>query len=182
MTDRNNIRVEYLCNEPFWKFTKTGTNEYCKVCKHQIKDFTNLDKQSAFDAINEAADGTCGIFFKDQFLIDDRTQIGASFKTLLFVSSLSTLLTLNANAQNSNYESTKTEQRPDSLFKKNTEPIRQDSILKCVTYEKDDAGLTSVAYKKKHRLRIGRVSIYINGRFPFLHIHKMRRGRIARFK
>ena len=174
----NDIHIDYLCNEPFWKFTKVGKHEYCKVCKHKIADFTNLDKQTTIDAIHEAGGETCGIFYEDQFVIDNSTQVGPSFATLIFASTLVASVAIDANAQTSKSDSVKSEQFSEYNSVQLAYPQREDILLECSTNIAKEKSVSSSNTKRKHRINIGKYRIYFNSRFPFIHISKARRGRI----
>lgn len=176
MTNRNDIHIEYLCNEPFWKFAKIGENQFCKVCRHQIKDFSNLSKKSAIDTIRLTGGEACGLFYKDQFIIDNNTQNGKSLKNIILASSLSTLVAFNSNAQNIKKDSTKIEQQADSLINSKNY-VNQDTTQECLPYIKNEQLNDSTSLKKKPR-RIGQIVILFNGRFPFIHIRKIRRGKM----
>jgi hypothetical protein len=174
---KNDIHIEYLCNEPFWKFTKKGNESYCKVCKHHINDFSNFSKNDAIEYITKQGGETCGIFFKDQFIIDNDTEVGTSFKSLLFAGGLTVLLNTTVSAQ-SNRDSIKIEQKSswDSTVLKR---LVRDQVTENDTASINNEKVSNILFKnKKHRLRIGRTLFYINGRFPFLHIHRIRMGKI----
>lgn len=178
MGNKNNIHVEYLCNEPFWKFSKTGEHEYCKVCGHHIKDFTGLDRKSTIETIKQTGGETCGVFYEDQFVIDDKTKNGTTLFKVILASSLSAFVATNSNANIKEAHNIITEQGISSGLLQSDKIGDEDSTSQCVAYVKGEDDVNPIAKRKRHYLKIGKTRIYINARFPFLHIRKMRKGRI----
>ncbi|MFY9307699.1 MAG: hypothetical protein WAQ28_01495 [Bacteroidia bacterium] len=174
---KDSIHIDYLCNQPFWKFTKTGTDEYCKVCKHKINDFTTLDSHSSIETIKELGGETCGTFLNGQFTEDESTSQGNSLIKLLLAGSVTALLTTNVNAQGVK-DSIKTEQLSSNNLENKTaspEQITED----CLTTTRDNAISNSGKKRKRSYIRLHKIYIYINSDFPFLHIRKMRRGKVS---
>jgi hypothetical protein len=177
MDKTTDIHIDYLCNVPFWKFTKTDDGKFCKVCRHKIKDFTNLDTHTSIATVKQLGGETCGLFFKDQFTIDNKTQKSSLITNLILASGLTTILNVNSNAQTNN-DTIKTEQTVvDSLNLKTA--TEQTGSHNCKTNPDEQINCVTTENKKKHYLRLGNWFINVNGRFPFLHIRRMLKGKIA---
>jgi hypothetical protein len=177
MDKPTDIHIDYLCNAPFWKFTKTDDGQFCKVCRHQIKDFTHLDTNMSVETMKQMGGETCGLFFKNQFTLDDKTQKSSVITNLILATGLTTILNVNANAQIHN-DTIKTEQTVvDSLNLKTNE--EQTVGKNCKTNADEHVNHDTTEKKKKHYLRLGNWYINVNGRFPFLHIRRMLRGKIS---
>lgn len=84
------INMQYVCNEPFWKFKKLdGSESYCKVCKKNIVDFRDYssDELAAYKALNTEA--SCGIFTSEQAGVHADTVYGASVYKIVLASLVS---------------------------------------------------------------------------------------------
>ncbi|MDQ3190227.1 MAG: hypothetical protein M3Q58_01390 [Bacteroidota bacterium] len=172
------IKVEFMCAQPFWKFSVKGPNDYCKVCKHNIYDFRNAGNEDVLKAIKQNGGEVCGTFYKDQFIIDDNTKYGANILGLFLAGSISLLSAIISNAQTNYPESPKTEQhevKSKTVFDQET---KADSLTAdCVVHEPTE----ETAPKKRKRkvlMRIGRTHVACSLRFPFIHVYKIRRGKI----
>lgn len=175
------IHVDYLCKEPFWKFTKRDDNQYCKVCKEDIIDFTQWDEKSVIDHLKLKDGNSCGLFYKEQFIIDDATQTGPSLKAMLIAGGLSSVFSIQGLAQKEETgNNTKIELQKDIPIVY-LENVNYSEVEKCDTtvLQTGDKPEKEKKVRKKHRLYIGNSMIFINFKFPFLHVVKPYRGKFA---
>jgi len=177
MSNNQPIRVEYLCNEPFWKFTTSEKTSHCKVCKHTLKDYTEMAEPEIRALLDQNNGNLCGIFFKDQFAIDENTKHGKTFKQLLLAGSLTTFFSLSAASQNTVNNSVKTEQyinyeAADYGLVKDSIQVKED-----VRPNEPQCRKQEPARKKRRYFRIGRNRYYVNSSVPFIHKKATRVGK-----
>ena len=91
MSENGNIKVEYLCRQPFWLFEKKGKAEFCKVCKHVIVDYSDSDEETIQQALKRSGGQTCGIFYPDQFIINEETKRSPALYRLVYASAITFL-------------------------------------------------------------------------------------------
>ncbi len=176
MTRDKNVKVDYLCSQPFWSFKKSNGNEFCKVCKHSIIDFSTSSTDEIIETFKNANGKTCGTFYPDQFIINEETRRSPSLHRLIYASAITFLSTMfTSQAQNTLNNPAKTEQHytteelneiyPVCLPEDSSEVI-SDNIEKPQIRKKNIRGIKL--------FKIGRRSFYLSARFPFFHSYKRR--------
>jgi hypothetical protein len=172
MSTKNNIRIDYLCGQPFWKFSGKD-DKYCKVCKHHIHDLKEIRDEEINILIKKNKNEFCGAFYKDQFVTDERTRYSpTTFKLILagMISWLTATTKINAQVSGAPVPTEQHYLGTDSV-KTEKESI---NITPGITEEEEP-----LVVKKPSRkyLRIGKSQFYVSGKFPFIHKRKMLRGR-----
>ena len=179
MKQNNNIKISYLCNEPFWKFTKTNNSEYCKTCRHSLYDFTALNEVETIQFLQNSDGKTCGIFYENQFLIDNETKKGPSLIALLLTGSLTVAINNNVNAEYLPLTTLVTEQSNEFNIKKPKHVERTNHSKQLAANKNKVSRMPKNIYKKEQPLKIGNLNIYMDLKFPFIHIKKrIRRGMV----
>lgn len=169
--DNKNIRIEYLCGQPFWKFSGKGDKEYCKVCKHHIHDLKEIGDDEIRSLFAENKNEFCGAFYEDQFVPDERTRYSpTTFKLILagMISWFTATSKMNAQVSGAPVATEQHYLGSDSV-KTEKETIN-------VTPDLTEEEPVVVKPSRKY-LRIGKSLFYASGKFPFIHKRKMRKGR-----
>jgi hypothetical protein len=171
-TVNKNIRIDYLCGQPFWKFSGKDNKEYCKVCKHHIHDLKEISDEEITNLIKEHKNEFCGTFYEDQFVPDEKTRYSpATFKLVLagVISWFTATTKMNAQVSGAPVATEQHYLGSDSLkTEKETIIINSDIIVE------EPVVVTKPSRKY---LRIGKSQFYVSGKFPFIHKRKMRRGK-----
>lgn len=177
------IHVDYLCKEPFWKFTKRGHNQFCTACKEEIVDFTQWNEKSVIDQLKQKDGNSCGLFYKDQFIIDNTTQTGPSLKAMILAGGLSSVFSTQSLTQNETIVNEIIEIHKDAYVDhfENVDFIKAENCDSLCIDTKDEPEKEK-KYRKRHALYIGMTRIYVNFKFPFLHIHRIRMGKLKVIK
>ncbi len=185
MDPSSKIHVEYLCNQPFWNFKKSGNNSFCKVCKENIHDFTSSEIQSVKQKITGNGGQICGSFYKEQFVIDEYTQKSPNHLKMLLVGAISMLTaTFKLEAQKLKNDSAKVEQL-QSPNQTNTSTSRDSLNSRPITASSDTTKPSTEAstHKKVNRgariCKIGNRTFYISWRPLFFHSYYAVRGRVC---
>lgn len=167
-----NIRIDYLCGQPFWKFSGKGDNEYCKVCKHPIHDLKEVSDDEIKSLFTENKNEFCGAFYEDQFIPDERTRYSpTTFKLILagMISWFTAASKMNAQVSGAPVATEQHYLVNDSV-KTEKETIN-------VTSDITEEEAVVVTKPSRKYLRIGKSQFYVSGKFPFIHKRKMRRGK-----
>jgi hypothetical protein len=173
----NNIKMQYICHEPFWKFKKNDdTTRHCSVCKKNVVDFRNFSNQEIEAFRLKNTDTTCGIFTEDQVIIDENTQFGNSTFKIIVASVVSFFTFSFSDAYAQNTVSVKTEQHP---FTKTDSSSNNKKANKSIDNQKKEE-VKSEETNSKQKSRYSRKyligGLYIDNRFPFFHIQRRLRG------
>lgn len=171
--------VTYLCKQPSWNLPKKDGQTYCKSCRKNIPDLRDADAETIKALLERDGGETCGIFYPEQFTVNAQTQHGPGVLRLVLASALATFVAgekLSAQAA----DSVKTEQHDTLRWPYiNNEPA-PGTNAETVTAASERA-IQPVRYPLKYRrlqlFRIGHHNVYLNWRFPFLHVRKPRMGR-----
>ena len=163
------IKMKYVCNEPFWKFKKLdGKESYCKVCKKNVVDFRNYSSTELSEYKTQNPEVTCGIFTSEQAGIDVDTVYGASVYRIVLASLISffTFSVSESKAQ-SVQDSVKTEQHPVVKSDSTQQEMPKAAEVKPYNEKEYQAYLSSKSKSNHYKtlLRIGRISVV--SRFPF---------------
>ncbi|MCE3279652.1 MAG: hypothetical protein K0S44_1843 [Bacteroidetes bacterium] len=167
-----NIRIDYLCGQPFWKFSGKGDKEYCKVCKHHIHDLKEIGDKEINILVKENKNEFCGAFYEDQFAPDERTRYSpTSFKLILagMISWFTATTKMNAQVSGAPVPTEQHYLGSDSVLTEK-ENINSPSEIT------EEVPVTVTKPSRKY-LRIGKSQFYTSGKFPFIHKRKMMRGR-----
>lgn len=164
------VHLDYNCKEPFWKFTQKDGEDYCKTCQTTIIDFTGLNKEEIIAILKQQPGKSCGKFYSDQIVIDEKTKQGPSGLKIFFASVLTSILTLTSSAQTDYSETIRTEQSPINNSDSLQPQIENLPEVECYQVPEN---IDSPVVKKKRRIYIGKY--YLSSRFPF--IHQPRKGR-----
>jgi hypothetical protein len=165
------VKMKYVCNEPFWKFKKLDGNEsYCKVCKKNVVDFRRYSEKQLSEYKPQNPDHICGIFTNDQAGIDTDTVYGASVYKIVLASLISFFaFSVSESKAQMVKDSVKIEQHP--VMKGDTIQ-KGEPIITILKGEFDHDSQTTVSYDSKKRrsgkilFQIGRLKFVT--RFPFI--------------
>jgi hypothetical protein len=176
MDQKGNIHVEYLCGQPSWKFSRKNDEEYCKVCKHGIHDLKNKSPREIELLLNSGT-AICGSFYRDQFMIDVRTQRSpATFK--LVIAGLITWFSatrLSAQVQGQQVQVEQHYLGSDSSARaQDSAAIASETVPPVCSTE----AAAMVSKHKKMYHRIGNSRWYFTRRFPFIVRKRAFRGKI----
>jgi len=177
MTQQNKIHLDYNCKEPFWKFKKQNGEDFCKTCNHSIIDFTNLTNEEIIKIFKEQNGKTCGKFYEDQLLIDEKTIKGPSFSKIVIASAIALITTLKTSAQSTKGESAKIEQSP--INNPGATQIQVDSLKEAEYWQLPEyleSTKSSKIISKNIKIYIRGTRFYIDARFPFIHVRKRLTG------
>lgn len=179
MNGDKNIKVDYLCSQPFWNFTKKSREEFCKVCRHSITDFSDLSTDEILDKLKNAKGKTCGTFYPDQFIINEQTRRSPPVYQLVFASAFTFLVsTFSSRAQQVISEPVKTEQHYTTKELNEIYPV----CFPDSTIQDYEAAAEEIKKYKRNRglklFRIGRSTFYLSSRFPFIRRYRMHRGKV----
>jgi|GEM_PF-7025747 len=181
MNPKGNIHVEYLCGQPFWKFSRKNEEDYCKVCKYAIHDLKDKTPDE-IDKLLSPETTICGSFYKDQFVTDERTQRSpATFRIVL--AGLITWFSATKLSAQVQSPQVSTEQH---YLGADSSAIAHDSAARAsenITHQPVCPPQVDpiVVNSKKMYYRIGNTRWAITRRFPFI-VKRHVRGRISSSK
>jgi hypothetical protein len=175
---QGNIHVDYLCSQPGWKFRRERNADFCMHCKESIHKLDQKEPEEINALLKAHNNRMCGVFFEEQFIIDEHTHRSSPLYKLIIAGIISWFsASFRLNAQSEAGNPVKVEQHYLGNDSTISDPVIVQENIKtpeCVKAE------TPVVKKKPVKyLRIGMRRIYVSGRFPFVHVRKIRRGRIA---
>ncbi len=163
------IKMKYVCNEPFWKFKKLdGNNSYCKVCKKNVVDFRDFSETELLNYKIQNPEVICGIFTSEQADVDVNTVYGAAVYKIVLASFISffTFSFVESEAQ-SMKDSLKTEQYP--VVKSDTIQVESKKEDSTEYLSNNDCKTYSKSFLKKHGMTIFRIgSFKMVTKFPFI--------------
>ncbi len=175
--------VTYLCKQPSWNLPKKDGQTYCKSCRKTIPDLRDADAETIKALLERDGGETCGIFYPEQFTINAQTQHGPGVLRLVLAGALATFMAgAKLSAQSALTDSLKTEQhetgRIPAANVENGKVVESDTVPAPVA-----AAVKPVKQPLKYRrlqlFKVGSRNVYLNWRFPFLHV---RRPFMGRFK
>lgn len=171
-------KVSFLCKQPFWNFSEKDGQSWCKSCQRQIPDLREADPETIADLLKRDGGESCGLFYRDQFEINEQTKKGPPVLRIVLASAL-TIFTASKVHSQTVTDSVKTVQT-DSVSKpqNQSEAPAAEIVQNPVVQENYPVQAKRPLFtRRKHLFWLGRKDVWISWRFPFLHIRRPVRGR-----
>lgn len=173
------VNVTYLCSQPFRNLPRKDGKTYCKSCSRHIPDLRNADAETVKKLLVRDGGESCGIFYRDQFSVNEKTQKGPTAFQLVAAGTLAFFVGSAKLPAQTMSDSVRTEQTDSSN-------VSQPSFEAAAVAE-NTSGDSAVAvsqntrfplkYRRVNLFWAGRFHWYLNWRFPFLHIKRQFMGK-----
>ena len=172
-------KVTFLCKQPFWNFSEKDGQSFCKSCQRTIPDLREAEPETIAALLKRDGGESCGLFYRDQFEINEQTKKGPPVLRSVLASAL-TIFTASKFHSQTITDSVKTVQTDSVYFGKENpeEPVTETAETNSVQTQSHPSNYKKPFFKRRtHLFWLGSRDVWISWRFPFLHIRRPVRGR-----